>query len=50
MVSVELVILVLVSFTEVGLDLLGTLYEFLVFDLREYLGNGSIERRQYRVG
>ena len=47
MVLVELVILVLVSLTGVGIDLPRTLYEFLMFNLREYLGYGSIERRQY---
>ena len=50
MVSVELVILVLVSLTGVGLDLPRPLYEFLVFNLHEYLGYGSIEKRQYQAG
>ncbi|GFZ18292.1 hypothetical protein Acr_27g0000310 [Actinidia rufa] len=48
-VSVELIILVLVPFMEFGLDLLRPLYEFLVLDLCEYLGYGSIDMRQYQV-
>ena len=44
-VSVELTIFVLISFTGVGFDLPRPLYELLIFYLREYFGYGSIERR-----
>ncbi|GFS33587.1 hypothetical protein Acr_00g0029450 [Actinidia rufa] len=44
MVLVELAILVLISLSGVGLDLSKSLYEFLVFDLCEFLSYESIER------
>ncbi|GFZ09096.1 hypothetical protein Acr_20g0009040 [Actinidia rufa] len=49
-VSVELTILVLVSLTGVDLDLFRPFYKFFVFNLHEYLGYRSVERRQYQVG
>ena len=48
MVSVELIVLASVSFSEISFDFFRSLNEFLVLDFREYLGDGSIERGKYQ--
>ena len=44
LISVELTIFVLIPFPMIGLDFFRPFDEFLVLDLREHLGDGSVER------
>ena len=49
MILVELTIFVLVPFLRIGLDFFRPLDEFLMLDLHEHLGNGSVKREQYQL-
>ena len=46
-ISVELTIFVLVPFSRIDLDFSSPFDEFLVLDLREHLGDGSVKRGKY---
>ena len=46
-ISVELIVLVLISLVGVSLDFTRSFDEFFVFDLREHLANRSVEGWRY---
>ena len=46
-ILVELIIFVLVPFPRTGLDFFRPFDEFVMLNLREHLGDGSVERGQY---
>ena len=48
-ISMELTVLVIVSFAGIGFDFSRPLDEFFMLDLREHLGDGSIERWQNQL-
>ena len=48
-ISVELTVLVLVSLMGIGFDFSRSLDKLFVLDLREHLGDGSIERWKHQL-
>ena len=48
-ISIEFTIFVLISFSRIDLNFSRPFDEFFVLDLREHLGNESVERGQYQL-
>ena len=48
-ILVKLAVFVFVSPEGINLNLLGSLHKFFILDLYEYLGDGSVEKRQHRI-